>query len=837
MAQKTEEACVPDVRSETLTQRSSSAQEHEHSSTENNRDDISTHVGVVGEVLLADNTSQEPASNASQEAAVTSLELHSRDAQGQASPRDPVEVTTSSSTESTEMSDIESFTPTSRDLSNTGKYLSVTWLDTKLILAQADRYMLRRSNSVPASPSTPRTGAASDTLNNTPTHSDTSSSPSLAKFLQVVDEHKHLSGTCHQALAEHIADEEKNTENAEWAAIVEWTKLNHQAEIVNLKNDHAAVVEDLRKERSKVRRTLEMKTREFRALKREMDQLKKSIEVATKDQEEEQLASDSQSADESGAESVDQDEGGVLLTSGRAAPTFQVNNKREKINHIAQQVGEAGDRMRAANQGIKQAKVSEKETAEEQPTFYQALMQNLMEGSTPEAQPEAEAGPSTATQKTTAIGNHTKMQFNEVKELHVHKKTIQALGDVITNMKVHAEAREEEIKTLKGENHFAQLEIGHCHAANACYRAELEDENPARTAHLDGLLKRKDEAYTELEERAAECAELLAEEQKQRAIEKEHSEAEIRGMHKELAHRFKVIETLTEGREILKAQNDWVFQMFRGKIFHSDVIEAFLREYCVLEKDNALLIKTITERKCYALDAEKQVADLKARKIVDDHAAHADSLKYRQTLQSLNGLTYINHQLNSKIEIIDEMREELRKDLEGHIRHQADELRTIMQSSADDWLTRRQEAQERHIEFLKSKISEANSVAHQWRIYALERKDGFCPLNDFPDVGDFNAQEIRWRLTEAERQVVNLQQVIREMVKERKEAERKETEGEEIRGKGKGKEGEWKGKGKVFEGKGKGKEKEVLEIGHDGSNWLKDRAEAERVREKFRLME
>lgn len=818
---------------------------HEQLSSENNRDDVSTHVGVDGGVLVQDNTFKEPASNASPEAAVTSPGVNFQDAQRLAPPRDPVEVTTSTPPASTEVSASESSTPTSTHVFNTGKYLSATWLDKKLILAQADRYTLRRSNSVPASPSTPRTEASSDTLNSTPTHSNTSFSPSLAKFRQVVDEHKRSSGKCHQALAEHLKDEEKNIENAEWAAIVEWTKATHQAEMVNLKKDHAAVVEELLKERSRVRRLLELKTRDFRAIKRELTALKKSIEEAAKDQEEKQPASNSQSADDSGAESVDQDEGGVLLAQDNAATTKMVHDKREKFSDIPQQVGEAGDRMRTANQGMKQAKVSKKETAEEKETWYQALMQQLMDGSTPEAHFEAEAGPSTATQKATAIVHHTKSPFNEVKELHVHNKALQALGDVISNMKVDAEAREEEIKTLKAENHFAQLEIGHCHAANACYRHELDDENPARTAHLDGLLKCKDDAYAELEERANECAELLAEEKKERAIEKEHSEAEIRGMHKELAHRFKVIETLTEGKAVLKAQNDWVYQMFQGKIFHDDILEAFNRDYFAIQKDNALLIKTIGERQCYFLDAEKEVADLKAGKIVDDHVAHAEYLKHRQTLQSLNGLTYINHQLNAKVDIVDEMREELKKNLEDQIKDQTADLQAIMESSADDWLMERQEAQEREIDLLNSKITEANGVAHQWRIQALEQADGFCPLNDFPEVGDFNAEQVRWRLVEAERQVVNLQQVVREMDRERK-GKGKEVEGKgkgkEREGKGKGKEREGnetegKGKGKEIEGKGKGKEKKVLEIGHDGSNWLKDRTDAERVREKFRWME
>ena len=594
---------------------------------------------------------------------------------------------------------------------------------------------------------------------------------------------------------------------------MEWTKVTHQSELDALEKGHAAKVVQLQKERSEVRRSLELRNRELRATKREMKKLKESIEEAAKDQEQKQPALNPHPADGSDAESVDQDEGGVILANDNAVPANKVHDKE------------------IAKEGEKQATTSKKETAEEKKKRQQALKQLLMEDSTPEASSVAEAGPSAATHKTTAIRHHkTKPQAIPI-----------FACDVVNNLEVDAEAMEEEIKTLKAQNHFAQLEVGHCHAANACYRAAAEDDNPARTAHLDGLLKRKDEAYAELEERAAECAKLLAEEKKERAIEQAYSEAEIRGMHKELAHRFKVIEALTEGRDILKAQNDWVFQMFQGKIFHDNIIEAFLRDYHVIQNDNSLLIKMIKEHQCYMVDTEKQLADLKAEKIANDHATHAEYLAHRQTQQSLNGLTYVNSQLNAKIEFQDEMREELKGELEAQIKQQAAELQQILLSGADNWLIQRQQAQERQIDHLNAKFNEVNGIANQWRIRSLEQDDGFCPLNDFAEVADFNAEETRWRLREAERQVVHLQQVVRDMNIERK-------------GKGKGKEREQevvgemsrerkeKGKEKEVlevnrERKEKAKEKEVLEIGHDGSNWLRDRAEAEKVRDEYRWME
>lgn len=640
-----------------------------------------------------------------------------------------------------------------------------------------------------------------------------SSLHSFIKFRQVLDEYRASNKRCHRVLAEHVKSEEAENENTEWVALVEWVKISHQSELEILKKDHAAKVEKLHQERSEARRRLELRNRELRATKREMKDLKKSIEDPNKDQEWMQPAPNPQSTEASDGESVDLEEGGVALASNYFAPIEEVEEARESTWIIPQETEEVECGMRAANEGMKQAKTPKKETAEEKRKLQQALRQQLMHDSIPEALVEAEAEHPAAveeiegdsSQKAISMQYHKKVTFTEVKDLQDHNKALQnnlaLTREVIHNMQMEATLKEEEIKKLKAENHFAQLEVGHCNGANACYRDALENENPARTAHLDGLLKRKDEAYAELEGRAAECAEQLAEEKKQRAVDNVYGEANIQGMKKDLANRFNAIEALTKGKAVLKQQNDWVFQMFQGKIFHNDIIEAFLRDYHTIQKDNALLIKIINERQCYIQDAEKAVADLKAEKIINDYTAIEENLKHRQTQQSLSGLTYINHQLDAKIEFQKDMQERTKEDLETKLKHQANELQSILRFGVDDSLTRRLQAQENQIAFLNKELNKLNGLANHWRIRALEQQDDFCPMYDFPEVADWNAEDTRWRLRDAEREVGRLQKVVRQMGGERDVG--------------------------------------VLETGqgHDGSKWLRDRAEASRVREEWRWVE
>lgn len=780
----------------------------EQPSTENRTEFSPTHVGVDEGFQVSDNTtSQDLAATGSRKPSIPSLELLPRDGLQEALLQDSVESVPSTPQH---LAESPGSTPNPTDSSNTGKLCSIQWLNRRLTLIPTDRKRVVRSNNLPSSPSSPTTGASSDTFYDTPRHSATSSSPSPIEFRQALDERKEPSKKCRQALVEHLENEENAKENREWAALVEWIKIGHKAELDNLKVNHAAEVGTLRKERSEERRRLEVRNRELRTLRREMKNLEKSIEETAKDQEEIQPAPDAQSADESDGESVDEDEGGVVLATNNILPTEGHQFCGTAVGGLEYADLERNSTAEDEKKTETPAKATTKPTRERQ----RALKQQLLEESAPDytvshtgtqaVQPIAIGilTSNAAQQPTISVNGDNKGLLAQVKELRDHNKALKtnlsSTREVIGRLTSEAEAAEGEITKLRAENKFAQLEVGHCNAANACYRASAEDHNPARTAHIDGLLRRKDEIYAELEKRAAECSDQLAEETKERAIEKVHSEATIQGMKNELAHRVNTIAALTGGKNVLKEQNDEICRMFEGKIFQTDMIKAFLRDYEVIQKDNALLTKIVNERKFYVQEAEKGVADLKAEKILDEHAANADKLKYRQTQQSLNGLMYVNHQLNAKVDFQEEMREELKGELEGQIQRQAEDIRECIQWGADDWLLRRHQAQEAQIAFLNDEVNKVNGIANQWRIRALEQQDGFCPMFNFPEIADWNAEDTRWRLRDAERENDRLQRLLAQLVRE-------------------------------------GKKAEVLEEAqHDGSNWLKGRAQAREEMEHWR---
>lgn len=563
---------------------------------------------------------------------------------------------------------------------------------------------------------------------------------------------------------------------------------------------------------------MELRNRELRAIKREMRDLKKSIEETTEDKEEIQLALTRQSADVSDAESVDEDEGGVVLAAELIAPTEKISDACEYTYNAPQEMQEAGHGMITA----KQVKPSKMETKENQ-KVQRALKRQLLEDST------AESSVMVKTNLPAAVGEFEEGESSKAafgirgrnkapsREAQDHNKALQAGLDhtrgVIRNMEKEAESKEEENKKLKAENHFAQLEVGYIHGINAGYRAAAEDDNPARTAHLDGLLKHKDAAFAELEHRAADCAETLAEAKTQRAVGNAHHEGQIRGLKRELAHRLNINQALTDGKQILQAQNDHVAQLFRQRIHHPAAIDALLHDHDAIQQDNAFLIKMITERHCYVLDAETRAAALQAAAITADHAAACAERHHRQTQQSRNGLVALNHDLAAKLDIMQEMRDERAQDLEQTIRQQAADLALCLRSPAEganDVLTARLRTQEARARALSAELERAQSVAGQWRLRAMEREDGFCPMFGCDEVVDWGSEEVRWRVREAERRVGMLG---REVV----EAERKGKEGFRVgivvggigrRGRGRG--------GWVWRVGGVGKGREVGRVGERG---------------------
>lgn len=643
------------------------------------------------------------------------------------------------------------------------------------------------------------TGAPSEIVIDSAYHSAASSPQSLARFGQILDERKGLSKECHEARFEHIKGEEADHESAEWVALLKWIEAGHQAELINCENERAAEVVLLKQDRSKVRRRLEMQSRDFKAMKREMgelqtahaeeverlkqdrSQVRRRLEMqsrdfkalgremkemkelkefkkeSTKGGEEIQPASKPQSNDGSGAESVDEEAGGVILAE-------EAENSQEVPCESSQ-----------AKKDDQKGKRPPKKPAKEERERQRMLRQQLLEESMPDqpepsnranaARPAAvgEVQASTTPQSTTDLNGNNGGLVAEFSHLRDQNRGLMSnlvyARHTIAQLTSEAESARAEMATLRAENHFAQLEVGYCHAANACYRATLEDDNPARTAHLDGLLKRKDEAYAELESRAAECAHLLAEEKKQSAVDNIYNLHKTHGLELELAHRLNVIQALTEGRDILKGQNDSIIQLFKSKIYPDDVMKTILRDNETTQKDNALLSKMLQERKCYVLDAEKSSADLKAAAAITQHAIETERLTHRQTLQSLNGLTATNNTLASRIEILSELHAERHHELSAQLRAQKVELEHARAVGADAVLIRRVRTQEAHIGILNTEIEKLNGQFEHWRLRVLEGGEGFCPMWEGEEVGggDEEAEALRLRAWRGERRVRELE--------------------------------------------------------------------------------
>ena len=505
-------------------------------------------------------------------------------------------------------------------------------------MADVDRTRLTRSFSSPLSPSSPATEASSQTLNNSPGHSDAPSPDTLLNFSRILQERRGLSKKCHEARFESLKLGEEEDKNAEWLALLKWMEVSHQADVTSLKSEHAAEVQQLKQDRSQVRRKLEMKSRELRASKREVKELKETLEELTKVREETPSASHSQFGDESREEVMDEEEGGVALANRHVATTVEVCDGA----CVGPSSGE--DDADLAPRFTKEQKGKGKESTGEDSAMPTPLVTNDINDN----DNDNDVNNTDLLPQLQHLRTHNNVLTTNLTSSRRHTA-------LLTSALATAAA---EVAQLKSNIHTAELELGQLLEANVGYRAIIEDNgdvDPARTAHVDGLLKRKDKAFADLEERARECAVELGEERMKRRGEAVYSIQRMRGVEEELAHRLNYIEALSESRDELEKQNEEIVGFSRGKIFHDDALKIILKNYDVLKKDNARFKKALNERHCYVLEAKKEVAELAAKAVATEHEMEKERLVHRTTVQDVNGLTVVNNQLRARLEIEREM--------------------------------------------------------------------------------------------------------------------------------------------------------------------------------------
>ncbi len=659
---------------------------------------------------------------------------------------------------------------------------------------------LRRSNSVPPSSSPPTTGASSTTLFNTPTHSDTSFSPALLKLRQAVDEHRRSTKQHDLALAEHLKDAEAEKETSEWAALVAWVQISHQAETAVIKQSHAVQVDQLKQDRSDARRRLELRNRELRALQREMTSrqaamakleedhaaevqmlreersealqrlelqdreletlrrqtrgLNESNKEIPKGQEESDSEVEQRAAMVSGEDEasgpgegseVESEDGGVALGDDNVA---SIQEADKVYGTVVDGMIDPEHEVRYTREEKGKGKKSAVTTAEEDERDRQRLQkQQLLNDSVPEC-PELAIVP-----------------ISDINDLQAQNQALEAdltsTRHTIAQLTSEAQTAKAELHRLKRQQHFLQLEISHCHAGNAGYRAALEDENPARTAHLDNILQRKDEDYADLERRADECAAQLAEKERQSAIDSVSAQGKLEGLEKEFAHRMQIIKALSEGKEVLKKQNDEVVEYFKKKIFKDDALELIQRDSESVKTDNTLLTKILQERDFYVRDAEKRATELRAEAVNREYEIEAERREHRRTTQSLNGLTAQYGVLEAKLEMRDEMTSEREKALEAQVQQLRSVVDNIEHHGADAVLLQRLRDQEAQTIAMGEEVRRVTGYAHHWRMRALEQAGDWCPMWNAGEVGDWEAEDRRWRGLGQEREVRRLEGVAR----------------------------------------------------------------------------
>ncbi len=605
----------------------------------------------------------------------------------------------------------------------------------------------RRSSCPPSCTSPLDSTYSSQTLFDTPRHSEDSSSPTSIEFRRTTDKHANCDNDCWLVLAEHLKTEEQDTEDTKWEIVMEWMKLAHKTEVAELQSqifvaetilqardvdlanereDHDAdlkAIEKLKEERSKARKRLSEYSSELRSTKKELSNLKKSIEKTQEQCSDERVL----------AEHGDVEEGGVRLVGSSSSPKAEACELQENPEAGVQSLGETSGEVR--------------------------------------------------------VNDDSKGFSARVRDLEMQNETLtenlEYATEEVARLRSEANSTKDEVKKLKAENRFAQIEVGHCHAINAQYRNEMENADPARTAYIDGHLKRKDEAYTELEISAADCAEQLAEEQKNRAVDNVYAQGKITGLNKELAHQSHMIAALTKGRDMLQEQKEEIFQMFNKKILLSDADQAFRNDYDVIKKDNALLIKMINEHHRYLEDADKPVADLKAENLILEHAARSDQLKQRQLQQSINGLEAKNGELQNRVQVQTEMREEAEEQSNARAQQQAEEIQRLLNHGAEDGWRRLLQAQAQELVNCRGEVTRLTGLAEQWRMRAIEVQDDFSPMLHFAEVRDWGAEQSRWRLHHAERRAAEsekrereLERKFRDAVRDGKRREEREDEHE-----------------------------------------------------------
>jgi hypothetical protein len=352
----------------------------------------------------------------------------------------------------------------------------------------------------------------------------------------------------------------------------------------------------------------------------------------------------------------------------------------------------------------------------------------------------------------------------EVQDLRTNNQSaevqVQALLDDLTNLRKEVAKAEDDALRGEAERKAAVLEVGMIHLQNMFYRANFEDEDPARTAEIDGRLKRKDEAFENLRKQYNEAVRLLDAERKGRAFDRVHFVGQKQVLEDQKVVLKKDLKSVRLNRDNIQQQNEEVIAMFKAKIFHTDVAKALAKDSEILRQDNVRLISMSKKRECRLQKVIEETVTLN-QKIAEREAATESMTEIQRHLQAeTNGLELHKSRLEHAAQIETAVWEGERARLNDQISLRDKEIQRLIQDGCETSTWEELQTREAELVDLQKNLQQEQSLAAQYFDQIHETRDGFCYVYDYDEIWNKNAADIRYRLRTAERENVRLQKLL-----------------------------------------------------------------------------
>ena len=339
----------------------------------------------------------------------------------------------------------------------------------------------------------------------------------------------------------------------------------------------------------------------------------------------------------------------------------------------------------------------------------------------------------------------------------------QRCNGCIQNMLRKYRQKEDDLADAQKQLKLAGLEVAYIHQVNAGYRVDFED-HPERSAHLDGVLKRKNEAHSQLQSRYDECAKELQKEQVMRRVDEEQASGVRLSLKREIHHQTKTIEHLEESRNGFQKQNSQIREMLTQKLVHDDVLEIMNQEYQLIKADNASLINMVNTREATVEETMGEIAPLKAQIAKLRSQLEVSEFEQGELQAEVNSLTTRKTSVEFNLQTLEIAHEIQAKDLSAAIEAEKQKLQDLIKDGPSQLVQNYLQSQDAEITRLQSKVQAVTECAYNWHNRAVEVTADFDPFCVHANqIADWDIETKAHRLRVAEGRLRVLETRLKEL--------------------------------------------------------------------------